>query len=43
MATKKKELSARSKIAIFLMFLGADLSRDVVKNVDRGGDGGYRR
>ncbi len=31
MATKKKELSARSKIAIFLMFLGADLSRDVVK------------
>ncbi len=29
--TKKKELSARSKIAIFLMFLGADLSRDVVK------------
>lgn len=31
MATKKKELSARSKIAIFLMFLGAELSRDVVK------------
>ncbi len=31
MATKKSELSARSKIAIFLMFLGADLSRDVVK------------
>ena len=31
MATKKKELNARSKIAIFLMFLGAELSRDVVK------------
>lgn len=31
MATKKKDLNARSKIAIFLMFLGAELSRDVVK------------
>ncbi len=34
MATKKatkKELSARQKIAIFLMFLGPDLSRDIVK------------
>jgi len=32
MATKKtKELTARQKIAIFLMFLGPDLSRDIVK------------
>lgn len=31
MSTKKKDLNARSKIAIFLMFLGAELSRDVVK------------
>ncbi len=29
--TKKKELTARIKVAIFLMFLGPDLSRDVVK------------
>lgn len=32
MATKKmRELTARQKIAIFLMFLGPDLSRDIVK------------
>jgi flagellar motor switch protein FliG len=31
MATKRKEMTARQKIAIFLMFLGPDLSRDIVK------------
>lgn len=31
MSTKKQNLSARAKIAIFLMFLGPDLSRDIVK------------
>ncbi len=29
--TKKRELTARIKVAIFLMFLGPDLSRDIVK------------
>jgi flagellar motor switch protein FliG len=31
MATKSKEMNSRHKIAVFLMFLGPDLSRDIVK------------
>ncbi|MCO4781263.1 MAG: flagellar motor switch protein FliG [Candidatus Cloacimonetes bacterium] len=31
MATKSKEMNSRHKIAVFLMFLGPDLSREIVK------------
>ncbi|PCJ17895.1 MAG: flagellar motor switch protein FliG [Candidatus Cloacimonadota bacterium] len=31
MSTKSKEMNSRNKIAIFLMFLGPDLSREIVK------------